>query len=270
METKKKPLFRFTCGPCLPQGIEVLCESINKTTTVLGLDRFDWVVCHNGLSTTDIETIKAAIGDLPIDLFEQSWEHLPIRNNLRSPKREDGSYEWNGNKCGGTLWKVCPARMRLNSHEIIMDNDIVLLKKFRQVDQFLRTTNMALILEEPIRFYGRYDKLFDRTKAYLNSGFMGLPPGYDFAAEIHRVWEETGRLENLSQADEQGLLTYTLSRIPSLRVKKEQMKEILARDVNYTITGEEEGLHFTQSNRIAVHISWKKYKDKNDQQIRSS
>ena len=66
--------------------------------------------------------------------------------------------------------------------------------------------------------------------------------------------------KKLSQADEQGLLTYTLSRIPSLRVKKEQMKELLARDYNAKINGTEEGLHFTQANRCPSHLHWQQYK----------
>ena len=104
------------------------------------------------------------------------------------------------------MWKVCPARMRMDSHEIIMDNDIVLLKKFPQIDEWLSQTSKTLILEEPIRFYGKYDSLLPADGPFLNSGFMGMPPGYDFGAEISKSWKQYGSYENLSQADEQGLL----------------------------------------------------------------
>lgn len=258
-----KPLFRWTIGTCLPQGLEILGESIRVTTNTLGVDNFDWVVSHNSLGQPELDTIKGHIGSLPIRLFAQTWEqHIPIPDSPQSPRRADGTYEWNGNNCGGTLWKVCPPRMRMDSHEIVMDNDIVLLKKFPQIDHFLKMKNMALILEEPIRFYGRYDSLFPANQPFLNSGFMGFPPGYDFGAEIYRVWEENGKFTGLSQADEQGLLTHTLSRIPSVRVKKEQMKELLARDFRQSITGDEEGLHFTQANRIGSHLWWNKYKER--------
>ena len=120
---------------------------------------------------------------------------------------------------------------------------------------------MALILEEPIRFYGRFDAMFSDGGPYLNSGFMGFPPGYDYGQEILRVWEEHGSIKNLSQADEQGLLTYTLSRLPSIRIKKEQMKEVLARDFKVDIDGSEQAIHFTQANRIGKHVCWKKYKE---------
>lgn len=257
-----KPLFRWTVGPCLPQGLEILGESLARTTAALGIDTFDWVVCYNGLDANQIETIRQYIGNRPITLYEQSWANCPVPDACQSPQRSDGSFEWNGNRCGGTMWKVCPARMRMESHEIIMDNDIILQKKFPQIDYFLKVSNMALILEEPIRFYGRYDSVFPDGGSYLNSGFMGFPPGYNFGAEVLRVWEEYGRHERLSQADEQGLLVYTLSRFPSLRIKKEQMKELLARDLkNSMAKGDAYSYHFTQSNRIPQHIWWKKYKE---------
>ncbi len=260
-----KPLFRFTVGPCIPQGLEVLKESVKKTTATLGIDAFDWMICHNGLSEDEQAQLSDMTKDLPIVLYEQSWNFVPIPDDQEwaTPKRKDGSFEWNGNHCGGTLWKVCPARMRMESHEIVMDNDIVLLEKFPQIDHFLKSTHMALILEEPIKFYGRYDAQFGDKEPYLNSGFIGFPPGYDYGAEILRVWEETGSFQKLSHSDEQGLLMYTLSRLPSVRIKKHQMVELLATDVDASkrLTGKEAGLHFTQANRIPNHLSWKKYKE---------
>jgi hypothetical protein len=254
-----KPLWRWTVGSCLKQGLDVLAESIKRTTEVIGIDRFDWLICHNGLTPENLNFLQVAIGDKPISLFEQHWSMSAVDDVCQSPRRLDGSFEWNGNKCGGSMWKVCPARMRIDSHEIVMDNDIVILKNIPPIDEFLKD-NRALILEEPIRFYGRYDHLFGAGGAYLNSGLMGFPPGYDFAAAIRRVWESNGKLQKLSQADEQGLLTYALSRIPSYRIKTAQMKEVLARDFKERIVGDEQAIHFTQSNRISNHRAWKDYK----------
>jgi hypothetical protein len=255
-----KPLFRFTVGSCIQQGLDILAESIKKTTATLGVENFDWMICYNGLSQDDLEFLSRAIGDRPITLFPQNWSHCPIPDECQSPRREDGTIEWNGNRCGGTLWKVCPPRMRMEAHEIVMDNDIILLKKFPEIDSFLSTTKKALILEEHIRFYGRYDEIFGPGGPFLNSGLMGFPPNYDFGAEIKRVWEENGKYTRLTQADEQGLLMYTLSRIPSFRIKQTQMIEVLARDFKSRINGEEEAIHFTQANRIMPHRSWRDYK----------
>lgn len=255
-----RPLFRFTVGNCLQQGLEILAESIKKTTAALGIDQWDWMICYNGLDPDQVEFLHRTVGDLPIVLFEQHWSTCPVEDEAQSPRRADGSLEWNGNHCGGTMWKVCPARMRMETHEIVVDNDIVILKKFPEIDKFLSTKNMTLVLEEPIRFYGRYNELFGAGGPYLNSGLMGFPPGYDFGAAIRRTWEANGKFTKISQADEQGLLTYTLSRLPSHRVKPSQMNEVLARDFKARVTCKEEAIHFTQANRIGSHRSWRDYK----------
>ena len=255
-----KPLFRWTCGPCLQQGLEILEESVKRTVEALGFDNFDWAICYNGLTKEQIAFVKKFIEGKSIHLILQDWSNCPVPDNVQTPQRKDGTFQPNGTLCGGTMWKVCPARLRLNSHEIIMDNDIVLLKKFPQIDQFLNS-NKALILEEPVRFYGRYDCLFPQNSSNLNSGFMGLPPDYDFAKKICETWETHGKYTQLSQADEQGLLMYTLAQEPSIRIKPDQMIEILHRDFGKKITGEEEGLHFTQSNRANNHRAWIYYKE---------
>lgn len=259
----QKPLFRWTVGPCLQQGLDILAESIYRTTEALGPDRWDWVVCHNGLDENEVNYIKKATEDVPvkIQLLKQNWSNCPIPDNFQTPKLENGSFQWNGNKCGGTMWKVCPARVRMETHEIVMDNDVILLSGFPQIEEWLKQKNKALILEEPIMFYGRYTPLFDKDGPFLNSGFMGFPPGYDFAKEIKRCWQENGSHMNLTQADEQGLLTYALSQIPNVRIKKEQMVEVLHRDIQTQITGNEQGIHFTQANRIPKHNPWGRYKE---------
>lgn len=256
-----KPLFRWTVGPCLQQGLDILAESIHRTTEALGVEKWDWLICHNGLNKDEVAFIQKSIDDLPVQIFSQSWAMCPVPDNCQTPRMKNGSFQWNGNKCGGTLWKVCPARMRMESHEIVMDNDVVLLKAFPQIEEWLQEKGKALILEEPIMFYGRYGHLFDKEGPYLNSGFMGFPPGYDFGSRIFEEWVRHDRLMNLSQADEQGLLTYTLAKLPSVRIKKEQMVEVLHRDISTQITGNEEGIHFTQANRIPGHNPWGRYKD---------
>jgi hypothetical protein len=256
-----KPLLRWTVGPCTSQGLEILAESIHRTTKALGIDKWDWVVCYNGLNKDEVAFLATAAGNLPINFVSQDWALCPINDHCQTPRRRDGSFEWNGTRCGGTLWKVCPARMRMESHEIVMDNDVVILKKFPQIDEWLAQTEKALVLEEYIRFYGRYDSLFPPHGPFLNSGFMGFPPGYNFGTAIAEVWEKHARYTNLSQADEQGLLTYTLNQLPNYRITPTQMVEVLHRDFRTELTGRENAIHFVQSNRIPNHHQWNKYKE---------
>ncbi len=149
--------------------------------------------------------------------------------------------------------------MRMETHEIIMDNDILLLKSIPQIEQFLSDDKKVMILEEPIRFYGRYDALFPGDPPYLNSGLIGLPPGFDYGKEIAANWHKHGKYMNMTQADEQGLLTYTLSQQPNIRIHSDQMKEFLGRDYTAKVTGEEAALHFTQANRMPRHRGWLQY-----------
>lgn len=230
----------------------------------LGPDVWDWVICHNGLTQDDLTYLNNRIKNAPgrVALIPQNWALCPVPDHCQTPRRRDGSFEWNGTKCGGTMWKVCPARMRMETHEIVMDNDVILLNKFPQIDEWLDQTEKGLVLEEPIRFYGRYDALFPPDEPCLNSGFMGFPPGYDFGSAIMDNWVRHGRYMNLSQADEQGLLTYSLNQQPNIRVHNTQMIEILARDYNAEISGSDYAYHFTQANRIPHHIAWEKYKEK--------
>lgn len=255
-----RPLFRWIIGNCLPQGIEILSESIETTTKCLGLHNWDWAICYNGITKEEVIGLNEIIDGRPISLIAQNWQTCPVNDECQSPRRNDGSYEYDGKRCGGTMWKVCPARMRMDSHEIIMDNDIVVLNKLPQIDEWLSQEEKTLILEEPIRFYGRYDHLFPQNEPFLNSGFIGLPPGYDFGNEILNNWKEHGSLNKLSQADEQGLLVYTLNQMPNIRIKSTEIIEILHRDMNYDLTLKEFGIHFTQANRMPNHPSWKKYK----------
>lgn len=255
-----KPLFRFTVGSCLQQGLDILAESMLRTTRCLG-DFWDYAVCYNGLKKSDLEFLKKAAGKLKIEFIPQNWIDCPVEDHCQSPRRTDGSFEWNGSKCGGTMWKVCPPRLRMETHEIVMDNDIILLRKPPQIDQFLCCKDKALLLEEPIRFYGRYDHLFTQDEPYLNSGLMGFPPDYDFGEAISENWNKFGKLTNISQADEQGLLTYTLKQLPSFRLKPHEIVEVLHQDKTTRITGSEFGIHFTQSNRLPNHYQWTKYRE---------
>jgi hypothetical protein len=256
-----KPLFRWTVGNCLQQGLDILAESVKRTMRALGAEEWDWAICYNGINREQLEFLQKMIGDRPVKLIAQSWATCPVDDDVQTPRRRDGSFEWNGTRCGGTMWKVCPARMRMESHEVVMDNDIVLLSKFSQFEEFLNSNDKVLLLEEPIRFYGRYDCLFGGSESFLNSGLMGFPPGYDFGVEIAKNWKKYGSYRQLTQADEQGLLTYTLNQQSSVKISKEQMLELLHRDFGAALTGREEGIHFTQSNRIPNHHAWKKYQE---------
>ncbi len=255
----QKPLFRFTVGATTQQGLDILEESVFRTMRALGETNWDWMICYNNLNSTQQEFLKYIVQGRPISLYPQSWTSCPVDDHIWSPVKPDGSIEVDGSNCGGTMWKVCPARLRYDSHEIIMDNDIIILKQLPQIEQFLSSIKRTLILEEPIRYYGRYANLISFDDR-MNSGIIGLPPNYDFGKEIRKSWEENSKHTRITQEDEQGLLTYTLQKQPNIRIPKEDVRELLADDSPRTITNEN-GIHFCQANRTDEHKTWQKYKE---------
>lgn len=255
---KTKPLWRWTVGGCTQQGLDILAESVFRTTRALGEDAWDWMICHNSLTRDGQESLREIVQGRPIAIHEQSWDDCPIDDAAASPVRADNTVEVDGALCGGTLWKVCPARMRPDAHEVVMDNDLVLLRKPPQVDQFL-SSGVTLILEEPVRYYGRFEAVMPLDER-LNSGLMGFPPGFDFAARIRSAWEENGRVRGVTQADEQGLLMFVMRSHPSVRIPKEEVRELLAGDPP-RVVGDECGCHFVQANRTTNHRSWLRYQE---------
>ena len=56
---------------------------------------------------------------------------------------------------------------------------------------------------------------------------MGFPPGYNFGACLFDNWLRFGQYTFLSQADEQGLLMYTLNEQPNFRITKFDIRELM-------------------------------------------
>ena len=255
-----KPVFRFTFGPCTPVGTEIFIESVYRAIALFGEDAFDWFICHNGINKQQLSYLRNKFSNFQIEFYEQKWSLCPIDDVPRLPLNQKGEFEPNGYQCGGTLWKICPPRLRPDAHEIIMDNDIVLLKKIDVIEEWLSYEDHTLVLEEPVKFYGRFEPFLPPDPPFFNSGLMGLPPGLDFGSAIRRRWEEAGKPTFLSCADEQGMLVSVLIDFPALRIDKQIVKEVLHDDLSTGITGKEYAIHFTQANRSYRHEFWEKYK----------
>src|ERR1035438_4703034 len=102
----------------------------------LGYDNFDWMVCHNNIDKEDLRFVKHL--SPRIVLYEQKWEECAIPDFCSTIKNKDGTSN-DCSKVGGSLWKVCPARMRPEGYEIISDNDLIIFSRFKEIDEFLNS-----------------------------------------------------------------------------------------------------------------------------------
>ena len=233
-----KPIIRFTIGPVKPAGFDVLKKSIEKLTPF----GFDLIICHNNLDDNQLSILKSF--DTP--LLEQKWEDCPIA------VQEQHS----DNEAIGSLWKICPPRIDITRHEIIMDNDVIINRMFPELEKFLTNTDKNLILEETVRYYGIFDKLI---KGKFSSGFIGLYPGYNFGGKIQ---EFVISKRSLNNADEQGLLVATLQKSDYIKIPKSKIRKLRTGkylDKIHKFRQTDIGYHFVGINRVENHDNWKEY-----------
>ena len=253
MSFAPNPIIRWTIGNVGPLGLRTLFTSISSITKIYK-NRFRFFVCHNSLPNYKLRSIKNFLTGTKVELYEQKWSECCIPDNLMSIYDNNGNIIFNNGACGGSLWKVTPARLDLNVHEIILDNDLILFDHLPKIDDFL-SSSKNLCLEDPVVFQGRYGKLFERGEAY-NSGLIGLPPQYDFGKEVFDFWskhkvesssfwtgwdwesQQQGKKQrsffsakkqnifNLNHNDEQGLLTKVLTKDKNyILIKKTEIIE---------------------------------------------
>ena len=174
-----KPLVRWTAGPARSVFDDaILRRSVNRFVSLYG-DLLDYVVCVNGRQKEEFEDLGVRI------VLQGGVEGAP--------------------KPLGVAWKLYPPRMRLSSHEIFIDHDLVLVSRVAGIDLFLRSDDAFLHTQSPLglRNYGRFDSLIP-AGFRLNSGLFGLPPDFQFDMGSVGQWSE--------YFDEQGFVASLICR----------------------------------------------------------
>lgn len=264
-----KPLLRWTVGNANQQGLDILAESTKRTTKALG-DQFDYVVCHNNTKPEDLEFLKAnCVG---VDFYKQNHMECSIPE-----LRDESQFRYLiPNPKGipaGSIWKMAPLRLRPNAHEIVIDNDVVIISRHAKLEEFLAGDKMMLAGDK-MPWYGRFAPLIgDRL---FNSGVIGFPPGGNLhVSRLRRVWEGTGRLRNLLANDEQGLLALTFGPTPHIYLDSSTEMVELHKDGEvffegsfrmetsrpYKFKGTEFGFHFVTANRETPHLLWEEFRE---------
>ena len=181
-----KPLVRWTIGGNVHDlGVECLKLSIKSFKKIYG-SVFDYVICYNNLNEKHLKIIS----NLNINLYEQfhneELEYVPK----------------------GCAWKLYPPRLASKSHEIFMDNDLIIYNRLKTIDDFLADKIETFGLQG-YGMYGKYEK-YVRSVQHMNVGLFGLCPNFDLATFIKlyqcndeiRAWE--------TYFDDQGLIAACL------------------------------------------------------------
>lgn len=205
MTNSDKPILRWVLGHCNKHGLSVLNASINSAIN-LYKSEFNYFVLYNeGVEEEKLDLLKNKYEN--VNFLKQSWTDLPF--NLSKPSyliasRCDQSQSNQLNN--GSFWKLCPPRLSLGVHEILLDNDVVFLKRPALIDEFLNRKDKNLITEDTVSYAGSFEKYLGRG---YNAGVVGLRPEYDFEKDLLENYELIDQT-NESYAEEQGLTIYTL------------------------------------------------------------
>jgi hypothetical protein len=150
-----KPLLRWTIGDVMPDGYECLVESIYS---FLRLYEGEPVVCYN-CPRPKIAEIESQLSPF-VRFIDQNYylDSCPV------PPM-------------GVAWKLYPPRLDKTRHELVIDNDIVLNKPVKEIDNFF-TGHGTLLLGGTGRTYGRFERHVPPSRC-INSGLYGMPPGFD-------------------------------------------------------------------------------------------
>ena len=237
-----KPLARWTIGPVEPIGYEILKHSVIKFKEVY--PEFDREVCFNNIDKPDIDC----------DLINQHDFELQFQ-----PSSPDEDYSERSGGMKGSGWKLAPPRLRIESHELWIDNDIVILERIPEIDQWLQEET-SIISEGLGQHYGSFKSLMGNLK--MCAGFFGLPPKFDFESKISELQKD----KELGGFDEQGLVAYVVSQIGGfITVPKETLK--IVEDHHEFPSEKKKGYHFVGANRKNWHRGWKSFLDMDSPKI---
>lgn len=237
-----KPLARWTIGPTSKCGLEILKESLYSFSKIY--PDIDRIICYN-----QIEKPKIKNGNF----YEQKYNELgyPLTPGEKNPTEL-------GRVLGGMAgsgWKLTPARLRISSHELWIDNDIIIHKKIPEIDAWIQS-NKCLISEGLGRHYGEIFYSMIQENLKICAGFFGLPPFFDFNKQIMKYVKFLNG-KTLGSYDEQGLVTTVITNNDYIVVP---LKEMAIIEPNQTLQDNTSAFHFVGANRTENHAGWQKYK----------
>lgn len=234
-----KPLARWTIGPTCQIGRDILKESVRLFAKAY--PEFDRVVCYNHVEQPQLSNV---------DFYPQSEDEAPC------PLARPDSDPESATGCG---WKLSPPRLRPGSHELFIDNDIVIRQRLPAIDSWLSDGESGLVSEglHRQRMFGAFDgHIPPHVRAC--AGMFGLPPGFDFSERIRHYWPlMLGK--PLGGYNEQGLTVATV--VNMSRYVLVPLEELFICEDHATFPQIiPPALHFVAANRKPWHRGWMHYK----------
>ena len=224
-----KPIIRWNIGIHSALAIEALKYSVRSIRKLYGKE-FHLVIAYNNLNEEELHSIQV---DEFINQSNFIKEHFIPPNN-------------------SCEWKLYPSRTNLQSHEIMIDNDLVIYKRMAQIEKFINSDCLFLATQALRRNYSLLDSLI-KQDFNICSGFIGIPPKFDYKTELNQVIEKLNSWNGFF--DEQSVVAYVLQ---SKNVEIIPLKEIniIGRYSEYKLGTH--GTHFTGLNR-GWNFYWERF-----------
>lgn len=233
-----KPLIRYTIGRVSKTGWDILFESIRLIKKVY--PEFDLVVCHNKMNHEE----KLILEDINVELVNQD----KLEKTFLFIDDDEG-------KIRNFSWKLMPPRLRIGSHELWVDNDIVIRDRVKGIDKWLEGKT-SIIGKGFFPDYGRFVDKMAGKKSYC-AGLFGLPPNFDFGKSIVELCEN----KPLKGFDEQGLVAMVVTSFSDYIVLDSDSLALLSESwMPKGVKWYPNALHFARANRFDNHKCWRAYK----------
>jgi len=234
-----RPLVRWTVGPVSRDGFNVLRESIRLFCRLY--EDADKVVCFNNL---DKAILRSKLRNLPVRLFEV--RHDPSEIEYK-PRNE--------------IWKLYPPRMEINTHELVLDNDLIIMDKMGDIDDFFNGDH-TILLQGRNRYYGQYNHMV-KEGYKINGGLFGMPPEFDFSESIRNICKDDKERRWQNRSDDQGIIATALLSYKNFHVVPNAVlvnydDNFDTKDPSGVVTDEIKGVHFIGVNRHR-HPGWEYY-----------
>jgi hypothetical protein len=234
-----KPLARWTIGKTNDLGEETLRQSVKRFKIIY--PEFDLIICCNNLNKSQ----RLRLNNLNVKVHDQNALELdyPLTPVNYPPGWKHSMPGWG--------WKLVPPRMRIESHELWIDNDVIIFERLDSIDEWLSSNKRSIISDGLQRAYGIFDQDIPSNIKFC-AGFFGLPPCYDFAKNISKLCKRLNG-EPLGYYNEQGITVLSvLQNNPIVTSEIELIKKISKKRYK--------GMHFIGVNRTKDHTAWKDYK----------